>query len=123
MDDVTLGYGVGSRWIDVTADKEYVCLDATDGAANWLETTVTAASGNDPDAVHVDVADEIAQITPKATPTVSDFLLIEDGLTGGELLIVSDPVPAITGTVVDAVDDAVLAATIARVASGEAELR
>ena len=38
-DDTDLGYVVGSRWIDVTADKEYVCLDDTNGAAVWTETT------------------------------------------------------------------------------------
>ena len=34
------GYSVGSRWIDTTNDKEYVCLDATVGAAVWTETTM-----------------------------------------------------------------------------------
>lgn len=45
--DTTEGYEVGSRWADVTADKEYVCLDATDGVAVWTETTGSAGgSGN-----------------------------------------------------------------------------
>jgi len=38
-DDVSVGYSVGSRWINQTADKEYVCVDSTDGAAVWKETT------------------------------------------------------------------------------------
>lgn len=38
-DDSGDGYAVGSRWIDTTNDKEYVCLDATLTAAVWTETT------------------------------------------------------------------------------------
>lgn len=38
-DDSGSGYAVGSRWIDTTADKEYVCLDATSTAAVWKDTT------------------------------------------------------------------------------------
>lgn len=37
--DNTEGYSVLSRWADVTADKEYVCLDVSTGAADWIETT------------------------------------------------------------------------------------
>lgn len=40
-DDSGDGYAVGSRWIDTTADKEYVCLDSTGGAAVWKETSST----------------------------------------------------------------------------------
>ena len=39
------GYSVLSRWADVTADKEYVCLDATVGAAVWTETTGVGGGG------------------------------------------------------------------------------
>lgn len=42
--DVDEGYTVGSRWFDITNDKEYVCLDNTDGATVWLETTASAGS-------------------------------------------------------------------------------
>ena len=38
-EDDAHGYEVGSRWIDVTGDDEYVCVDATTGAASWLKTT------------------------------------------------------------------------------------
>lgn len=42
--DVDEGYTVGSDWLDVTNDKEYVCLDNTDGAAVWTETTQGAGA-------------------------------------------------------------------------------
>lgn len=38
-DDRDDGWHVGSRWCDVTNDDEYVCLDATIGAAVWKKTT------------------------------------------------------------------------------------
>lgn len=40
------GYAVGSRWIDTTNDKEYVCLDASSAAAVWTETTATAGAAS-----------------------------------------------------------------------------
>jgi hypothetical protein len=44
-DDTSAGYAVGSRWIDTTADKEYVCLDATTSTAVWIETTASGGGG------------------------------------------------------------------------------
>ncbi len=38
------GYSIGSRWINVTLDKEFVCLDSTLTAAVWTETTSLGAS-------------------------------------------------------------------------------
>lgn len=34
-DDLGAGYSVGSMWYDTTADKFYVCLDASASAAQW----------------------------------------------------------------------------------------
>lgn len=39
--------------------------------------------GTDPDAVHVDVANELASVPLKATPDGGDFFLIEDSAAGG----------------------------------------
>ena len=77
-DDDSAGYSVSSRWVDLSADKEYVCLDASTGAAVWLETTVTASSGTDGDAIHDNVAGEINAITEKTTPVNADLIVIED---------------------------------------------
>lgn len=39
-DDSSGGYTIGSRWIDTVADKEYVLVDASVGAAIWVQTTL-----------------------------------------------------------------------------------
>jgi hypothetical protein len=38
-DDANAGYAVGSRWLNTTTDQEFVCADATAGAAVWKQTT------------------------------------------------------------------------------------
>jgi len=46
-DDSVAGYAVGSRWIDTTADRKYICLDATTNTAVWKEVvTVPIPSNN-----------------------------------------------------------------------------
>ena len=40
------GYGVGSLWLDTTADKAYICLDATNGAAVWKEISPAGAGAS-----------------------------------------------------------------------------
>ena len=43
-DDTTQGYAIGSRWIDQVGRREFVCIDASSGAAQWLETTGNSGS-------------------------------------------------------------------------------
>jgi len=43
-DDAVKGYSIGSRWINVTTDEEYVCVDNTTNVAIWKQTTQAAFS-------------------------------------------------------------------------------
>lgn len=44
-DDSGEGYAEGSTWIDTTADRSYVLLDASIGAAVWRDTSINPADG------------------------------------------------------------------------------
>lgn len=78
--DTTEGYEVGSIWIDVTADEAYRCLDNTDGAAVWINTTLetselaTIATSGDAADLSGDVA--VARMT-------TNLVVALDGATGG----------------------------------------
>ena len=41
-DDVTEGYSQGSKWYDSVGQEAYLCVNATNGAAVWIMTTLTA---------------------------------------------------------------------------------
>lgn len=40
-DDSSAGYQVLSKWVNTTSSEIFVCLDATEGAAEWGKTTLT----------------------------------------------------------------------------------
>lgn len=103
-DDSAAGYAVGSRWINVTLDKEFVCLDATAAAAVWTETTAQDAAHALGGAQHT--ADTLANLNTK----ISDGTLIDTGDSrlsdartptshgGGHVEGGADAVPNATGT-------------------------
>jgi len=43
--DNTVGYSVGSVWINTTADTAWVCLDNSTGAAVWKDITASGGGG------------------------------------------------------------------------------
>lgn len=43
--DISEGYGTGSRWTDTNNSKDYVCVDNTINDAVWVETTGGGAGG------------------------------------------------------------------------------
>ena len=45
-DDSSNGYSIGSRWINVIINKEYVCVDASITNAIWIQTTNQEAINN-----------------------------------------------------------------------------
>ena len=65
--DTTEDYTIGSLWYDITNDKAYVCLDATDGAAVWTETTQAGGGSGTVDTSGTPVANDIPRFTDANT--------------------------------------------------------
>lgn len=77
-DDVQVRNDVG--WFDFDA-ATFSVQDLGNGKVRVIGT---AAAGNDPDAIHDNVANEISAITEKLTTAGDDLILIEDSEDGGE---------------------------------------
>lgn len=74
-DDSSAGYAVGSKWINVAADKGFECMDASVGAAIWKNTTGT---GGDPE------GGEVSAIAQDSTTSSTDVLMDSMTFTPGE---------------------------------------
>lgn len=89
-DDSADGYVVGSRWVNTTDDKEFICLDNTLGAAVWTETTGAGAGSGDITAVLGDTTGDVPVLFQTAgtfadgdtTPDVSTKSIWKTGNTG-----------------------------------------
>ncbi len=78
-DDSADGYTIGSRWLDVSGSKEYVCSDATEGAAVWIDVTAGGTGGYDGNIATLDI-DGGTDIG--ADVTDSDLIIVDDGAGG-----------------------------------------
>lgn len=68
-DDSADGYSIGSHWYDVTADEAYVCLDATVGAAVWVNSTLTTAELGTASLLNSVDEDNMVSDSPTLLPT------------------------------------------------------
>jgi len=75
-DDGAAGYSIGSTWIDTTGDKAYTCLDSTNGAAVWTETTQTGGGAPDQDLFDIFQGDSG---TDPVADSATDTLIIAGG--------------------------------------------
>lgn len=79
-DDNTADWAVGSRWLDTTADTEYVCLDVTTGAAVWVETTGGGGGGPIPTEINFKSATDYTLVLTDA------YKIIEMSSTSNRVL-------------------------------------
>lgn len=85
-DDENSGYRVGSLWFDTTADKAYLCVDATASSAVWIEA---GGGGGSAGAAASYTFNEPADITTTSgsfvdVSTNSNFTITT---TGGDILV------------------------------------
>ena len=94
-DDSSVGYSIGSRWIDITADGEYVMLNATVGDSVWKETTVTVYGSE------FQSAKDDSSTSTQSTSYVTKFTLTTTSLVGGDYAIdwSTDWIPEDTGKI------------------------
>lgn len=86
-DDENSGYRVGSLWFDTTADKAYLCVDATASSAVWIEA---GGSGGAAKARDYYIFDEATDYTTTAVSfTNIDATKVKLDMTtgGGDILV------------------------------------
>jgi hypothetical protein len=87
-DDDGDGYEVGSRWVNTSSGEEFVCVDASTGAAVWTSTTAGGGSGS----ITVEESDGSPSVNPVDTIKfhVDDFD-VTDNADGSVTVTTNEP--------------------------------
>lgn len=140
-DDVTQGYAIGSLWYDAVAQDWYRCVDATEGAAVWSNTTLelgelgSAATativndlttGGETDALSAEMGKNLAEVIGTyegeediATDLATLYGDVKDAETG--LLVRVDALESVTPSSVDGLPLATAASNVLTIADEPAE--
>ncbi len=86
-DDTSLCYSVGSRWINLVRDVEYVCVDSTAGQAVWKESTCCEFNINVDNTSISNTGDVLHIINP---PTSKGDIFTHNGTEQGVLSVGTD---------------------------------
>lgn len=70
-DDASAGYEVLSRWVNVSSGEIFICLDASNGAANWGKATLTLDELGS--AALADVGTAASQVPTNADLNISEW--------------------------------------------------
>lgn len=96
--DGTEGYGVGSKWIDVTADVIYVCVDASTGVAVWLY--ITTLGGHVINSVTAGITADVGS-AQGGNPIIADINEISVCATAGDSITLPTAVAGLRITIIN----------------------
>lgn len=82
-DDSNSGYSVGSRWINLTLDKFFMCVDASVGAAVWNDTAAAGGGVQESDFNAHTILQATSDDTP--VPIIIDEQRIVGRITSGNI--------------------------------------
>ncbi len=93
-DDSSAGFAVGSRWFNTTTSVEWICTDASIGAAVWVEPTPTTIGGTITESQVVNLTTDLASKLPLSGGEITGNLIIDGSLSFGS----GSPTISLNGT-------------------------